>query len=153
MDIKYINPFLQALVNVLGEFGINDVTKSELKKKEKMHVDMDITSVIGLIGGTRGNVAYSFSEETAKKIASAMMMGAPVDTMDTLSRSAISELTNMVTGKACSILSENGLITDLTPPSLIFGKDIYFIISSVETICLEMNTGFGKVEINIGLEM
>ncbi|KNY29714.1 chemotaxis protein CheX [Pseudobacteroides cellulosolvens] len=153
MDIKYINPFLQALVKVLGEFGISDVTKSGLKKKEKMHVDMDITSVIGLIGGARGNIAYSFSEETAKKIASAMMMGEPVETMDALSRSAISELTNMVTGTACGILSENGLTIDLTPPSLIFGKDIYFIISSVETICLEMNTGCGKVEINIGLEM
>jgi len=41
----------------------------------------------------------------------------------------------------------------ITPPSIIFGKDVYFIISSVETLKIDMETSLGKVEVNIGLEI
>ncbi len=153
MDVKYINPFLQALIKILEQFGITDIKKGGLKKKDSMQVDMDITSVVGVIGHIRGNIAYSFSEDTAKKIASSMMMGMPVAEIDSIARSAIGELTNMVTGTACALLAENNELIDLTPPSLIFGKDIYFIISSVETIALDIDTRCGEIEVNIGLEL
>jgi chemotaxis protein CheX len=62
-----------------------------------------------------------------------MMMGMPVDTIDEIAISAIGEFTNMVTGNASITLSNNNLSVDTTPPSVISGKDIFFIISSVET--------------------
>ncbi|MCX7747658.1 MAG: chemotaxis protein CheX [Clostridia bacterium] len=153
MDVKYINPFLEAVKIILGEFGIQDIRRGNIVKKESMHVDMDITSVIGLIGDVRGNIAYSLSQETAKAITSAMMMGMPVTQMDALARSAIGELTNMITGRALGILNSTNLFIDITPPSIIFGNDIYFIISSVQTITVDMLTPMGKIEINIGLEV
>lgn len=153
MDVKYINPFLEAVKKILESFGVSDVKRGGVRKKEIMNVDMDITSVVGLIGGIRGNIAYSLSQDTAKKIVSTMMMGMPVNEMDAIARSAIGELANMITGTASGILSENNIITDITPPSIIFGSDIYFIISSVETISIDMETQFGKIEINIGLEV
>jgi chemotaxis protein CheX len=157
MDVKYINPFLDALVSVLGSFGVGDIKRGSIQKKENMHVNMDITSLIGLVGGVRGNIAYSFSQETARQIVSKMMMGAPVIEFDEISRSAIGELANIITGTASGILSgmmsEKGTVVDTTPPSIIFGRDIYFMISSVPTIAIGMDTQFGKIEINIGLEI
>ena len=153
MDIKYVNPFIEALKIVLTNFGAEDIKKGGIQKKDDMYVDMDITSVIGIIGAIRGNIAYSFSQDTAKKLVSAMMMGQPVNEMDMIARSAIGELANMITGTASSILAKSGVVTDVTPPSIIFGKDVYFIISSVQTIALAMETKFGKIEINIGLEV
>ena len=109
-------------------------------KKDCMNIDLDITSVIGIIGDIRGNIAYSFSNDTAKKIVSAMMMGMPFDDMDSLGRSAIGELSNMITGSATGIMSNMEIATDITPPSIIFGEDIYFIISSVQSIAVQMQT-------------
>lgn len=153
MDVKYINPFLVSVKKILESYNITDVKRGNIKKKENMHVDMDITSVVGLIGGVRGNVAYSLSQQTAIQIVSAMMMGMPVTEFDAIGRSAIGELANMISGTATGILSQEGAIVDITPPSIIFGKDIYFIISSVETITVDMDTPYGRIEINIGLEV
>lgn len=152
MDVKCINPFLDSVKSVLAQLGITDIKMSGLKKKEKMYVDLEITSIIGIVGSIKGNIAYSMSEETAKKAVS-MMMGMSIENIDEIGRSAIGELTNMITGNAATLLSNNGYITDITPPSTVFGKDMYFIISTVETITIEMFTSIGKLEVNIGLEI
>ena len=157
MDVKYVTPFLESLIVVLDSFGIKDVKRDTIVKKNTMRVNMDITSVIGLVGGIRGNVAYSMSQETAKKIVSEMIMGLPESGTDEVIRNAIGELANMITGKASSIMVDTlvntGLGFDVTPPSVIFGTDMYFIISSVQAIAVTMLTSFGNIEVNIGLEM
>jgi chemotaxis protein CheX len=153
MDIKYINPFMDSLIKVLNSFGIIDVKRGKISRKDTMNTDKDVTSIIGIVGGFRGNVAYSFSSGTAKLLASSMMMGMPVAELDSMSRSAVGELTNMITGTAAGIFSANGEEIQLTPPSLIFGDDIFFIISMVQTISIDMLTPAGVIEINIGLEV
>jgi len=153
VDVKYIAPFMDSLVKVLNDFGISDVKRGKILMKESMNVDMDITSVIGIIGDIRGNIAYSLSADTARHIISAMMMGAPVPEINAIGRSAIGELSNMITGAASSQFSTTGIKANITPPSIVFGKDIYFVISSVQTIAINMETPFGSIEINIGLEI
>jgi len=153
MDIKYINPFLEATFSVLKQFGMADVKRGRLLKKEKMQVDLDITSVISTVGQVRGNIALSMSESTAKGIVSTMMMGMPVEAIDEIAISAIGEFTNMITGSAAVIFSQNELFVDATPPSVISAQDVFFIISSVETLAIDIETPHGKIEMNIGLEM
>jgi len=153
MDVKYILPFLESVKSVLEQFGVEDIKRGQLAKNDIMHVDQDITAVVGVVGQIRGNIAYSMSEETARGIVSAMMMGMLVEQLDEIGRSAIGEFANMVTGNASILLSNSGLEVDVTPPSIIFGKDMYFIISTVQTIKIDMETSLGKIEVNIGLEI
>ncbi|MTV48894.1 chemotaxis protein CheX [Heliobacillus mobilis] len=158
MEDKYISPFLEALKNVISQFGVTDIRFGKPERKETMHVDTDITAVLGLVGNLRGNVAYSMSSETAKKTVSAMMYGMPVEEIDSIARSAIGEMANMITGNAISsslslLLSGEKTTFDITPPSIIFGKDIYFIISSIETVSVPVDTSIGRIEVNIGLEI
>ncbi len=153
MDIKYILPFLDGLKNILEQFGMVGIERSGLYKKDYMAVDKDVTAIIGIVGELRGNVAYSMSQDTAKNIVSSMMMGMPVEELDEVARSGIGELSNMVTGNASILLSENDVNVDITPPSIVFGSDIYFIISSVDTITVDLKTPAGEVEVNIGLEI
>ncbi|HBF38657.1 MAG TPA: hypothetical protein DDW50_15230 [Firmicutes bacterium] len=68
MDVKYINSFLEALEYVLGQFGMTEVKVGALRKKENMFIEADITSIIGLVGDIRGNISFSLSEETGKKL-------------------------------------------------------------------------------------
>ncbi|AQS07040.1 hypothetical protein [Clostridium beijerinckii] len=58
-----------------------------------------------------------------------------------------------IKGNAAIMLSNNGYLTDITPPSTVFGKDMYFIISTVETITIEIDSSIGRIEVNIGLEV
>lgn len=153
MDVKYILPFLEGLKNILEQFGMGDIQRSGLYKKDYMAVDKDVTAIIGIVGELRGNVAYSMSQDTAKNIVSSMMMGMSVEDLDEMARSAIGELSNMVTGNASTLLSGNDINVDITPPSIVFGSDIYFIISSVDTITVDLQTPVGNVEVNIGLEI
>lgn len=152
MDVKYLNPFLEAVPHILEQFGLTDVIRVKLEKKETMRIDMDVTAVIGMVGGVRGNIAYSLSKQTAAKILS-IMLGAPVTELDEIGHSGIGELANMFTGRAATLLSQAGVNCDLTPPSIIFGQDLSFVISSAQTITVNFETPAGQVEVNLGLEI
>ncbi|SMP48108.1 chemotaxis protein CheX [Anoxynatronum buryatiense] len=155
MDVQYITPFLDSVKSILQQFGIQNVTRGTIKKKETMSVDKDIISIVGLVGDVKGNVSYAFSEATAKNIISSMMMGMPVEQLDGMARSAMSEFANMITGTAIGSLSSLEAVNEVmpSPPSIIYGKDIFMIISPVETLAIELETDAGKIEVNIGLEM
>lgn len=153
MKVEYINPFLESMKNILEQFGVKDIKRGKIQKKENMNVNLNITSVIGVVGEIRGNISYSFSKDTAKKIASTMMMGMPVETLDDMARSAIGELANMITGNAATMLASKEISFDITPPSIIFGENIYMIISSVGALAIDIETDVGNIEVNIGLEI
>ena len=153
MNDQYVDTFFSSLKNVLEQFGLQDIRMGSVEIKEKMHVDKDITAIIGLIGHIRGNVAISLSQATAQQIISTMMMGMPVTEIDAMGRSAIGEFTNMIVGNATIGLSAGGVVSDISTPSLIFGSDIYFIISSVQALMVSIDTPIGEIEINIGLEI
>ena len=99
MDANHVNPFLRAVELVLGQLGISDIKKGEVKVKDEMYVDRDITAFLGIVGEVKGNVSYSFDFQTAIKIVSCMV-GMPVTELREFERSALAELANMITGNA-----------------------------------------------------
>jgi chemotaxis protein CheX len=152
MNTAYINPFLEALIKVLEQFEIHGVEIGNMEKKERTQVTLDVTAIVGLVGDIKGNVAYSFSQETAKKLLSSMAPGLGTDEFDIMALSAIGELSNMTTGKASILLSNIGVNIDISPPSIIVGEEIYFIISPVQSIAVNINTPAGRIEVNIEIE-
>lgn len=83
-----------------------------------------------LTGDRNGTVFIRFSEENAKKVASAMMMGMPIEELDDMALSALAELGNMIMGGASIELSNAGVSTDITTPTLITGDvDIHNTVS------------------------
>lgn len=152
MNVNYINPFISAIESVLSKFGVTDIKKGSLNVKDELLIESDVTAFVGIVGNVSGNVAYSFSNEVARKIASTMMMGMPVEKFDEMSRSAIAELSNMFTGSAAGALSEKNVIVDITPPTVLDGEDVYFILSTVQTLTIGMETSIGAIDISIGLE-
>jgi chemotaxis protein CheX len=152
MNTAYINPFLEALIKVLEQFGIPNADIGDMEKKERTQVTLDVTAIVGLVGDIKGNVAYSLSQETAKNLISSMAPGMVIEEFDTMARSAIGELSNMTTGKASILLSNMGVNIDISPPSIIVGEEIYFIISPVQSIAVNINTPVGRIEVNIEIE-
>ena len=90
MDAALATPFIKAFFDLLPQLGFQQVKRGNLRVSEKMAVSLDVIAVVGLSQQLRGNVAYAMSQETAKKFASVMMMGMPVEQLDEMSQSAIS---------------------------------------------------------------
>jgi chemotaxis protein CheX len=152
MDVKCVTPFLEAVKYTLEQFGVKDIRRGSIQKKEALSVGKGISSVIGIVGGIKGNVAYSMAEDTAKNIISAMMMGMPVETIDDIGKSAIGELSNMITGHASVALADNGYIINITPPVIMLNEGAGNVISFIETLEVDLETSLGRVQVNIGIE-
>ncbi len=152
MDARMFSPFIDTFFQVLPGLGIKQVERGKLSLKEKLSAARDVTALIGLSGGLRGNIAITMDEATAKKIASIMMMGRPVETLDDMAQSAIAEMANMISANAMTIVGQNGFAMQVTPPTLITGEKISCIVSQVKSLNVEIYTEAGMIEINIGLE-
>ncbi|MCL6457263.1 MAG: chemotaxis protein CheX [Gorillibacterium sp.] len=117
MQAAYINPFLMSSCTVIESLIQVKPTLGELKIK-RIELGMDYVWLkIGIVGGMTGDIVFGFPEQVALKIASAMMGGYSLTEFDELSRSAISELANMISGNASTLLYNQGIIIDITPPS------------------------------------
>ena len=153
MDVKMISPFLSALFEVLPALGLTDLKRGNIVMKDKLMATMEVTTLVGLSDDLRGNVIYCMSEDTAKNTASIMMMGMPVEEFDEMAQSAISEMANMVTANASTAFSSQGINVSISPPTLITGENVTVMVSQVRTLAIEVLTGAGIIEINVGLEV
>jgi chemotaxis protein CheX len=151
MDVKYINPFLDSFINIMPQLGISDIKKKSLSVKGKIIKSAGVLINVGIVGDLRGNVIYGTSLQCAKNIASSMMMGMPVEELNEMAQSAISELTNMLTANASMGFSEQGISIDISTPTLMYG-DFTATASSDKVICVEMLICGLPFEINIAID-
>lgn len=150
MDVKYINPFIKSFDTVMPQLGF-EVKKGGVSLKDTI-VGSGITITLGLIGDIKGNIIYIISEEDGKKIASKMMMGMPVDELNEMAQSAISELTNMLTANASTNYSEEGIIVDISTPVLMTGESINVKVNSKSILDLDMIVDEMTIKLNVALE-
>lgn len=152
MDVKYINPFVQSFTSVMPQLGFQEVNKGELSVKGKDLIYSGVVIIVGIVGTIKGNVVYCIDIENAKKIASTMMMGMPVNNFDEIAQSALSELSNMLTANAATCFEATGINIDISTPTLIQGTNISLKMSSNQVLCIQVITDGIPVDINIAFE-
>jgi len=149
--VRLINPFVDAVAAVMPQLGFQNISKGKMSLKEQYVASYGVTVLIGMTNEVRGNIAYNMTEETAKTIASVMMMGMPVECMDDMAQSAISELVNMLTANAAMNFEKQGINVDISPPSLAVGQDFKVKVSTSKYLALELLIDSQPIELNIGL--
>jgi chemotaxis protein CheX len=152
MDVNHINPFISAFTTVMPQLGFNTVKKGALSVKGKELLSSGVIIVLGIVGAIKGNVVYAIAMEDAKKIASSMMMGMPVDELDEMAQSALSELTNMLTANAATCFADAGISIDISTPTLLHGKNISLKMSSSQVLCVQLLADGIPIDINIAFE-
>ena len=152
MDAALATPFIKAFFDLLPQLGFQQVKRGNLRVSEKMAVSLDVIAVVGLSQQLRGNVAYAMSQDTAKKFASVMMMGMPVEQLDEMSQSAISEASNMITANAAMTLESQGISVNISPPTLVIGQGVKVRISQVQSLIVEIVTEAGVIDVILGLK-
>ncbi|WP_294377375.1 chemotaxis protein CheX [uncultured Clostridium sp.] len=150
MDVKHINPVIESVTTIMPQLGFAQVSKKGISLKGKNIKSPGVVIVIGLIGDVKGNIIYGLSIDDAKKVASQMMMGMPVDDFNEMAQSAISELVNMLTANVATNYSKNGINVDISTPTLVQGEFIANA-STDKVICIEMNVNEIDLQVNISL--
>jgi chemotaxis protein CheX len=119
MQAEYINPFLESASIVIEQVVNIRPTSGKLEIKDVKMVESYLWIKIGMTGQMNGDIVFGLQEEVALKMVSAMMGGFVVTEMDEMSKSAISELGNMISGNASTLLYNQGVKVDITPPKII----------------------------------
>ena len=152
MDVRHVNPFIESFTTVMPQLGFGNIQRGNLSVKGQELTYSGVIIIVGIVGAIKGNVVYCIGMEAAKKIASTMMMGMPVDTLDEMSRSALSELTNMLTANAATSFFNAGITMDISTPTLLYGESISVKMSSNQVLCIQLLADEYPIEINIAFE-
>lgn len=152
MDAKLVNPFIEAFVAVMPMLGFEPPKKRNMVVKNKTAVSRGVVVMVGFTKQLRGNVVYNMKDETARFIASTMMMGMPVPEFDAMAQSAISELSNMLSANAATNLTQMGLDVDISTPNLTIGEGFSLKISESQYLVIDMDLQGHSVEIAISVD-
>lgn len=152
MEVKYINPFIESFNSVMPQLGFGAIKIGKLSLKSKEVWSSGVLVVLGIVGDIRGNVIYTLDVEAAKQIASTMMMGAPVDIFDEMAKSALSELTNMLTANAATVFAADGIASDISTPTLLYGKNLRAQVNADPILCIPLVAGDISIDLNVAFE-
>ncbi len=137
MKAEYVNSFIKAFGGIYEGMTQTklDMGKPFLKTDTGALKCSDVLIIIGLTGDLRGQVVVSMDLDFAKFTAG-KMMGLDVMELGEMGKSAISEMGNMIMGHAATYLSNQGILIDITPPTILVGKDLNMTNSKMKTICI-----------------
>lgn len=122
MDVRFINPFLEATINVLKTIAFVDPRPGKPHLKNDNIAIGDVSAIIGLTGSAKGSLALSFSEQSIKKIVNNMLGEKFTEINDDI-RDAVGEITNMISGDARKRLEADGFTIAAAIPTVVSGKD------------------------------
>jgi len=150
MRVKYINPFLQASMNLFKTHLGLKVTSAKPFLMEDPHDLYEVSGIIGLAGETEGAVVLSFSRETAINIVS-RMSGKRYHALGTEIIDGVGELINIIAGNAKQGLLEFRIKISL--PGVITGNT-YRIHwpDGVPVICIPFESDAGPFTVNVSLK-
>lgn len=152
MKQEYINPFIRASLDVLQVTSQIEFATSKPYIKKSPFKPEEVLISVGITGQVRGHAVISMDESVAKLIASKMMMGMQVDSLDEMAKSALSELGNMVMGNVATLLYNQGVTVDITPPSLMVGENISISSNEMVTICIPLEKDDYRITLDVCLK-
>lgn len=151
MRVEYINPFVEAAMHILSVTVNKDVKKGEISLKSSVTPMLGVALIVGLAGQVSGRVIIDMEPETALKIAS-VMNNEDMTTFDEMTSATLSELANMITGRAVTKLHSLGYKFDLTPPAILTGENLKISDTKIEALVVPLQLPEGKIEVNVALK-
>lgn len=150
MNVKFMNPFIDAASEVLQTECGTAIERGSLTMHKSALTADDVTVLISLIGQVQGVVLYGLSTATSLKLIS-RMLGQDFTIFDNLAQSGIAELGNVVTGRATVKLSQAGYTAIISPPTLIQGKGLSISTLDFARIVVPLDSEAGQITVHLAL--
>jgi chemotaxis protein CheX len=151
MDVKLLNPFIQAAVEVLKAEANADVFRGDLSLQKSALTSDDITVLINLIGDVYGVVMYGMPTETGLRLVSKIMEQDFAE-LNSLAQSGVAELGNVISGQATIRFSEAGYKSNISPPMVLTGKGTTISTLDFPRIVVPLGTQYGDFTVHLALK-
>lgn len=150
MNVKFLNPFIEAAYETLLADAKTEVRRGKLSLKNGAFITDDVTVILSLVGRVEGLVFYSMNETTALNLSSAML-GEPLKSFNELAQSGIAELGNVVTGVASVKMADAGFESNISPPALLLGKGSRISTMDFARIIVPLQCPLGRIDIHLAV--
>ena len=150
MNVKFLNPFVDAAAEVLKAEAKVSISKGTLTLQKSALTTDEVTVLINLIGQVQGVVLFGLSENLGMKLVS-KMMGQEFNQFDNLAQSGVAELGNVISGRATVLLSDAGYQSTISPPTMITGKGVQISTLDFPRIVVPLTCEFGDMVIHLAL--
>ena len=150
MNVKFLNPFVDAAVDVLKAEAKANISKGTITLQKSALTTDEVTVLINLVGQVQGVVLFGLSEKMGMNIVS-MMMSQEFTEFDNLAQSGVAELGNVISGRATVMLAEAGFKSTISPPTMIKGKGVQISTLDFPRIVVPLNCEYGEMVIHLAL--
>lgn len=148
MKAEFINPFIHSTISVFDTMLGCKLVRTKLYLREQAAQEHTISGIIGLCGRATGTVVLRMNCETALS-ATEIMLGERPAGLNADVKDAVGELANMVAGGAKTQLAE--LNMSLAIATVVTGTFSVEFPSKMPPICIEFNSPWGPVVVEVGL--
>jgi len=153
INAKFVNPFIEAGMNVVKQIAKIDVRRGHLSYKSKPDPSYGVCIIIGVYGYLVGQVVYSMKTEVAERIIEKILVDRPPQERKILFMDTLGELANMITGNATAILNQKrDYLLKITTPAIATGDNISINLIPKPTLVLGLYSQYGPIEISVALE-
>lgn len=150
MNVKFLNPFVEAANEVLNaEVGVK-LTRGALTLQKSALTSDEVTVLISLVGQVQGVVLYGLSTKTGVAMVS-RMMAQDFTEFDGLAQSGVAELGNVITGRASIKMANTGVAAEISPPTLIQGQGITISTLDFSRIVVPLTCELGQITVHLAL--
>lgn len=150
MDVKFLNPFVQAAVEVLKTEVDSNAIRGQISLHKSSLTSDDITVLINLIGDVYGVVMYGMATATCLKLVS-KIMGQEFTEFNSLAQSGVAELGNVISGQATIRFSESGYKSNISTPTVLNGNGVEISTPDFPRIVLPLETQYGILTVHLAL--
>ncbi|MDY7036386.1 MAG: chemotaxis protein CheX [Thermodesulfobacteriota bacterium] len=152
MDVKLINPFIDATLHVLETIASTSAMPGKPYLKKDKVARGDVSGVIGLTGDVKGTISVSFTEKSILSIVS-RMFGEEIEKLNEEIQDAVGEITNMISGQARQKLEELGRSLDAAIPTVVMGTNHSIThITNQHIVAIPFDTDKGRFTIEVCFE-
>ena len=151
MIIDYINPFVDASYEILSQY-IKDgsLKSSDISLSSNISSVSGIAAIIGLTNDICGNVVIELDMATSDKIVF-MMNDNKEGLSEDIYYSTMKELVNLIGGLSVTKLEKSGFNVGLTPPMIIKGENVEYIISDSEALHVRLESSIGIFDVLVAI--
>ena len=152
MDAKLVNPIIYAFMDVMPQMGFPMPRRVRVYLQDRNVISNGLMVTVGFTKQMQGKVIYNMTADTARYIASTMMLGVPVNKFGDLAQSALREMSNMLTARAATGFSQMGIEVDITTPELVVNEGSTIRISDSQYLNVEMELVGHRMNIALSVE-
>jgi len=150
-DVEFINPFLQAVIDVLTTMAQVVPTPGKPFLKESTFARGEVSGIINVNGYANGSIALTFPEDCAKVIVG-NMLNETIRELGPDVYDGVGELTNMISGQARKGLATQGMKFHAGIPKVLHGKGHTVVHPTTgPVIGIPFSTPFGELTIEVSL--